>query len=97
MVVSGSVEDVSARVLGADVLAIEIVEGLEECIRLLQREGLAPDSRDDIVQVSFEGDRHQASELLSKLTAAGVRIASFAKRRESLEEVFLQVGAKELS
>ena len=37
------------------------------------------------------------SDLLARLVGAGVRVASFARKQAGLEEVFLKVGARELS
>ena len=45
----------------------------------------------------FRGGAEEASELLARLVDAGVRVASFARRKENLEELFLKVGARELS
>lgn len=45
----------------------------------------------------FDGGSEQAADLLATLTAAGVRVISFARKRETLEDVFLKVGAKEVS
>ena len=38
----------------------------------------------------------QASDLLAALVRGGVRVSSFSRRREGLEDVFLKVGAREL-
>lgn len=99
MVVSGAVDEVARRVTGAERLLIEVLDGLEICLRVLAAEGLADRAVEvaEGIEVAFEGDRRQASDLLAKLTAAGVRVASFARKRETLENVFLQVGASELS
>ena len=45
----------------------------------------------------YRGDAEEASDLLARLVRAGVRVASFARRKDNLEELFLKVGAKELS
>ena len=39
----------------------------------------------------------QAADLLTEICAAGFKVASFAPRREGLEELFLKVGAREVS
>jgi ABC-2 type transport system ATP-binding protein len=50
-----------------------------------------------IHEFSFSGGAEEASELLTRLVQSGVRVASFSRRRENLEELFLKVGARELS
>ena len=45
----------------------------------------------------FHGDAEAASELLATLVQQGVRVSSFARRRDNLEDLFLKVGSKELS
>jgi hypothetical protein len=55
------------------------------------------ESRNGAYEFRFEGDREAAGELLTTLVQAGVRVASFERRRDNLEELFLKVGSKELS
>ena len=50
-----------------------------------------------IFTIPYRGDSEQSSDFLEALVRGGVRVASFGKRREGLEELFLKVGAKELS
>jgi ABC-2 type transport system ATP-binding protein len=45
----------------------------------------------------FDGGTEELSDLLRDLVTAGVRVASFGRRKEDLEDVFLKVGAKEVS
>ena len=45
----------------------------------------------------YRGGDEEASDLLAALIRGGVRVSSFARRREGLEEVFLKVGARELA
>ena len=41
----------------------------------------------------FRGDALAASELLATLINQGVRVASFERRKDNLEELFLKVGS----
>ncbi len=99
MVVSGRVDEVTDRVMGTAVLEIEVLAGAEEFRRIVEAERKAGELivRDDLFQVPFDGDRQDASELLAHLTRSGVQISSFSRKKESLENVFLHIGAKELS
>ena len=48
-------------------------------------------------EVHYRGDAEAAADLLAALIGAGVRVGAFARRKEGLEELFLKVGAQELS
>ena len=58
---------------------------------------LYADRQGNIFAFSYDGDARAASDLLARLVGAGVRVASFARKQAGLEEVFLKVGARELS
>ena len=47
-------------------------------------------------EFTYEGEPQEVSDLLAHLVAAGVPIIGYG-RKEGLEEVFLKVGARELS
>ena len=53
--------------------------------------------KNGLFEFRFQGDKDAASELLAALVQGGVRVASFERRRDNLEELFLKVGSKELS
>ena len=46
---------------------------------------------------TYAGNPEEVSELLRRIISAGVPVVSFGQRKEGLEEVFLKVGARELS
>ena len=52
---------------------------------------------DSRYEFPFTGNAEEASDLLARLVGSGVRVASFSRRKEGLEELFLAIGAKELS
>lgn len=101
MVVNGSIDEVRERVMGAAVLEIETVgdaDGILSRVVGLDRDAdstrcVAPGR----YEVTYRGDADAAAGLLSELVGAGVRVSSFARRREGLEELFLKVGARELA
>jgi ABC-2 type transport system ATP-binding protein len=53
--------------------------------------------RDGMLAIHYKGTPAQASDLLTGLVRGGVRVGSFSRRREGLEELFLKIGAKEVS
>jgi ABC-2 type transport system ATP-binding protein len=61
------------------------------------RAGLVEPRGGKSYEFKFDGGPDAASDLLTSLVHAWVRVASFAPKREGLEDVFLKVGAKEVS
>jgi ABC-2 type transport system ATP-binding protein len=53
--------------------------------------------RGEAYEIRYQGNLEEAADLLARLVHAGVRVASFAPRKDNLEELFLKVGAKALS
>ena len=49
------------------------------------------------VKARFAGTQDDAADLLARLVGAGIRVRSFAPMQEGLEELFLKIGARELS
>ena len=100
MVVSGKIDEIQARVMGGAVLVGRGARRPRAARR--DRRGRPAGRRRSsgptgVYSIRYRGDAGQASDLLAALVRGGVRVASFAKRREGLEELFLKVGARELS
>ncbi len=100
MVISGSVEEVWARVSGDSILVVEVIDDLGKALEQLNGDPLALQA-DQIgprkVEVPYRGTEEDAAGLLARLVGAGVRVSSFSRRKEGLEDLFLKVGARELS
>ncbi len=100
MVVSGTVEEVSRQVMGDAVLSVEILGQEEALLSALGRDrraGPVHQAAKHRFEFSYEGEPAEVSELLARLVAAGIPIVAFGQKKEGLEEVFLKVGARELS
>lgn len=99
MVMSGRVEDIAKQVMGTAVMWAEVVSGATICHALLDANVLVSDIKPDgdFFTFAFAGNQEEASELLANLIAQGVRIASYGRKKDDLEELFLRVGAKEVS
>ena len=100
MIISGKIDEVSARVMGATVLSVDVLEGSDAFRRVVEsdaRAGAIERTDGTTYEFRFDGDSHAASDLLAAIIGGGVRVAAFAPRREGLEDVFLKVGAKEVS
>ncbi len=101
LVVSGRIEDVNRRVMGDVSLSVEVLGDPEPFARIVSEDELAGPveckAGDGAFEFRYRGDAEAASDLLARLVAAGVRVSSFSRRKDNLEELFLKVGAKELS
>jgi ABC-2 type transport system ATP-binding protein len=99
LVVSGRVQEVAAQVLGPVEMWAEVVAGAEKCAEVLGSDPRVSDvrQRGNSFAFAFNGRPEEGSDLLTALVSGGVRVASFGRKREDLEEVFLRVGAREVS
>jgi ABC-2 type transport system ATP-binding protein len=99
LVISGRIDEVNARIMGDTSLSVEIIGDPELFLRLIAEDGRAGpvERKGSALEFRFRGDSEAASDLLTKLVGAGVRVSSFARRKDNLEELFLKVGARELS
>jgi ABC-2 type transport system ATP-binding protein len=99
LVVSGRLDEVNARIMGDSSLTVEVLGEAEAFLRILAEDGRAgpAERKGSTFEFRFRGGAEEASELLARLVGQGVRVASFARRKENLEELFLKVGARELS
>jgi ABC-2 type transport system ATP-binding protein len=100
MVVSGSVEEVRRSVMGDALISVRILDQRETFLSILSRDRRVGPPK-EIAANSFEftlsgGDVEQA-DLLKNLVSAGVGVIAIDRKKEGLEEVFLKVGARELS
>lgn len=99
MVISGRIEEITRKVFEHAEITVETVSGEEHFeqavsgnphVGTVQRNG-------SIFKFTFDGGAEEASNLLTALVSSGVRVSLFARKNETLEDVFLKVGAKEVS
>jgi ABC-2 type transport system ATP-binding protein len=97
----GKVADIERRLRAGAVLRVRVVGGLEaaEAARdhfaMDQRVASAAILDDGTVELGFRGDDAESARLLAAAIAAGIQISSFARAASDLEELFLQVTARE--
>jgi ABC-2 type transport system ATP-binding protein len=99
LVVSGRIEEVNRQIMGNSLVSVEVLGDPALFLSIVgadQRAGPV-DARNGAYEFRFEGDAAAASDLLTRLVQGGVRVASFERRRDNLEDLFLKVGAKELA
>ena len=99
MVVSGRVEEVASQVMGKAEVWVEVLSAEEQCAAVLATYAGVREvtSSDGVFSFAFDHGREELSDLLAALVGAGVRVVSFGQKKSDLEEVFLKVGAKEVS
>ena len=102
MVVHGTIAEVQAKFNQGVELHIKVLERAEELGKwLLHYEGVLGAERNgsaNELTVRFAGtDEQSIANLLADIFRADFRMVSFAPRQEGLEELFLKVGAKEVS
>jgi ABC-2 type transport system ATP-binding protein len=101
LVIAGPVEEIRQRIMGASVYELTVIgpPARDRVAAILADDPLVGplEGVDGTLAFPFAGDTEQASDLLATLIKGGVRVASFAPRREGLEGLFLKVGARELS
>jgi ABC-2 type transport system ATP-binding protein len=100
MIVSGKIDEISSRIMGGTTLAVEVLDGLEAFLRTVEsdeRAGLVERKNGTTYEFLFNGSSDAAADLLARLIHSGARISSFSPRREGLEDLFLKIGAKEVS
>ncbi len=97
LVISGRIDEVNRRVMGDSLLSVEVLGDPELFLSIVgpdERAGPV-EHRNHSFEFRFQGDSEAAASLLTTLVERGVRVASFERRRDNLEELFLKVGSLE--
>jgi ABC-2 type transport system ATP-binding protein len=99
LVVSGRIDEVNRRIMGDAVISVEVLGAPEMFLSIIAGDLRAGpvEHKNGAYEFRFRGDTATASDLLATLVQNGVRIASFQRRKDNLEDLFLKVGSKELS
>jgi ABC-2 type transport system ATP-binding protein len=102
MVVHGTIDEVQAKFSKGLTIEMRVLNRHEELTVWLQNQA----NIKSVSEITANGEvsaelavqtPDQAADLLAEICAAGFKVASFAPRREGLEELFLKVGAREVS
>ncbi|MFZ5631934.1 MAG: ABC transporter ATP-binding protein [Bacillota bacterium] len=93
VVVSGTVDEVTAAGAGARMIAIEVLEGGGDLARwLAQRDRVnVAEAGGRSVRVLFRGTRDEQGGLLKEIIAGGYVVTQFHEVRRNLEEIFMAV------
>lgn len=93
LLMHGPIDEVYRQIQRNQVLVIKFLDGLEAGVSILRS---LPQTRDvhvegNRVTAELVADDHEAAEILQRLLAAGARVASFAPKEPTLEDVFMMV------
>jgi ABC-2 type transport system ATP-binding protein len=100
---SGRVADIEARLRAGAVLKVRVLgdeTGLAAAVAFFQSDALVASVEqldDGWLEIGFTGDDDASAALLSTAVRAGHRIAVYSRAASDLEELFLQVTAREAS
>ncbi len=99
MVLHGRVDEIIGQMSAKAKLIVEVVEVHEQAVRLtLNQPGvLDAIATDHRLEISFTGSDEEASQLLAILVSERVKVKAFYKRRMNVEDILLNVGAREVS
>jgi len=97
----GRVAEIEGRLRAGAVFRVDVLGGDTAVEAAVAQFGAEPDvasvARIDggLIELGFRGDDEAAAGLLARAIAAGVRVSSFARAASDLEELFLQVTARD--
>lgn len=93
LVIDGSMKEIMAKQKAENPLTMKIIEGHENAIRILKEipEVSNIASKEGSISFHFYGEEKKEAELLGRLIAGGVMIASYKREEGNLEEIFLKL------
>jgi ABC-2 type transport system ATP-binding protein len=99
MVVSGRIDDILARMSPYTEIEVVLTAPDERLAALLRGHPRVKSSQIDgaAARVRFDGDAAAIAAFLKELVDAGLPVRRFADRRENIEDIFLKVGAHQIS
>jgi len=104
MIVSGGIDGIRARVGSVGQLHVQLAEPDDAALTALETTLSGSALTDHVhrepsgeVRAAFRGDDAEAAALLAQLVGAGVRVAGFHVEKEDIEDIFMKIGAREVS
>ncbi len=103
LVVSGSIDEIRQKVGGGQKLIVRFTDeqkGRELLEKLCADENIAPHQvlrdKSNFV-IAFGNDENKATQFLNKILSAGVSVAECSLKNDTIEDIFLKIGAKEVA
>ncbi|MEM9414140.1 MAG: ABC transporter ATP-binding protein [Planctomycetota bacterium] len=99
MIESGRIDDIVQRMQPKRIVEIDCPDAADTAAGLLHaRPGVVDVKRDaKTLSVEFEGDAVELAGLLRYLVASGVAVTRFVEHKMDVEDIMLELGAKEVS
>ena len=99
MVLHGRVDEIIGQMSATAQLIVEVIEIHERAVEIVStRPGvLNAIATDHRIEIAFTGSDDEAHDLLSLLISERVRVKAFYKRKMNVEDILLNVGAREVS
>ncbi len=99
MVISGRIADIAAQLAPHAVLLVDLLAADEKLPAFLQ---MRPNVKsfgieDAHARLVFDGSPDDMAALLADMVGAGFKVKSFSRKKENLEDIFLKVGAREVT
>ena len=99
LILSGRIDDILANLSHKKRIVVETLDPAAQAAGVLSGLDHVSACRTDGFRVEFEleGDESDVAELLRSLVDRGIRIKAFYERQQGVEDIFLKIGAKEVS
>ncbi len=101
MVVSGPIDELVARMAAGRTQVVELVDASEVPAEVLAELGVTATAKivhgRTVLRFEFDGDDADAARLLASLIQRGLPIKAFYERKRGVEDIMLNVGAREVS
>lgn len=99
MIESGRIDDIVQRMQPKRVVEIDCPDAADTAAGLLAgRPGVVELSRQGkTISVEFQGDQVELAGLLRYLVASGIAVTRFVEHKMNVEDIMMQLGAKEVS
>lgn len=99
LVVSGRIEDVVAQMSPHKLLKVAVLGSPEAARSFLDKQEhvVQVEAGEKEMTVTFDGTDEEAAELLAALVAGQVKVKAFYEHSMDVEDVFLKIGAREVS
>jgi ABC-2 type transport system ATP-binding protein len=97
IVLSGAVEDIQQKIIGARNLTISALNDLDKAVELIKQfpETKIIDIKGNTILAQIAADHDQQAELNRTLVTNGIKIASFHEEKTNLEDLFMQISKNE--
>ncbi len=93
MLYQGNIDEIDSTVNISNPLGIRVIANKEQAINILRENALTQSMSIDgnNIQTAFMGNNEEEANLLARLLASGVRVTSFGRKRDNLEDVFMRI------